>query len=111
MQAMPSTIPLSRTQPFTSSVMSVTVRPPVVRKLRSCWKTFIGRELYACPPLSTGSRRWLPSGAQRRVVHRGKPGEREGADHQPEVAHGDVVPLLVAHEVDDDPPEPRGDEI
>src|SRR6266567_4788357 len=42
MHAIPSVIPLSRTQALTSSVMSVTVRPPAVRRLRSCWKTFTG---------------------------------------------------------------------
>src|SRR5215471_373012 len=41
MHAMPSTTPLSRTAPCTSSVMSVTVSPPAVRKRVSCWKTFI----------------------------------------------------------------------
>src|SRR5215831_7008197 len=41
MQAIPSTTPLSRTAPCTSSVMSVTVSPPSVRKRVSCWKTFI----------------------------------------------------------------------
>src|SRR5579884_121221 len=41
MQAIPSTTPLSRTAPWTSSVMSVTVRPPAVRSRVSCWKTFI----------------------------------------------------------------------
>src|SRR5579884_410581 len=41
MQAMPSTTPLSRTARCTSSVMSVTVRPPAVRSRVSCWKTFI----------------------------------------------------------------------
>src|SRR5215471_16660549 len=41
MQAIPSTTPLSRTAPSTSSVMSVTVSPPAVRRRVSCWKTFI----------------------------------------------------------------------
>src|SRR5438067_508587 len=41
MQAMPSTTPLSRTAFRTSSVMSVTVRPPAVRRRVSCWNTFI----------------------------------------------------------------------
>src|SRR5579884_4384024 len=41
MQAMPSTTPLSRTARWTSSVMSLTVRPPVVRRRVSCWNTFI----------------------------------------------------------------------
>src|SRR5206468_5964601 len=41
MQAIPSTTPLSRTAFRTSSVMSVTVRPPAVRRRVSCWKTFI----------------------------------------------------------------------
>jgi hypothetical protein len=41
MQAIPSRTPLSRTAFCTSSVMSVTVRPPAVRKRVSCWNTFI----------------------------------------------------------------------
>lgn len=41
MQAIPSATPLSRTAFFTSSVMSVTVRPPAVRRRVSCWNTFI----------------------------------------------------------------------
>src|SRR6476661_7848691 len=44
MQQMPSTTPDSRTISATSSVMSVTWRPPVVWKCRSAWKTFIGDE-------------------------------------------------------------------
>src|SRR6266540_1791257 len=40
---MPSTTPLSRTASLTSSVMSRTARPPVVRSCRSCWKTFTVR--------------------------------------------------------------------
>src|SRR6266516_2496481 len=39
---MPSRIPLSRTAACTSSVMSVTVRPPTVRSCVSRWKTFTG---------------------------------------------------------------------
>src|SRR5262245_60972491 len=42
MQAMPSCTPLSRTASCTSSVMSVTVSPPVVRSFVSRWKTFTG---------------------------------------------------------------------
>src|SRR5215475_9841767 len=41
MHAIPSPMPLSRTAFCTSSVMSVTVRPPAVRRRVSCWKTFI----------------------------------------------------------------------
>src|SRR5436305_15161404 len=41
MQAIPSTTPLSRTAFWTSSVMSLTVRPPAVRRRVSCWNTFI----------------------------------------------------------------------
>src|SRR5215467_10973205 len=41
MQAIPSETPLSRTAFWTSSVMSVTVRPPAVRRRVSCWNTFI----------------------------------------------------------------------
>src|SRR5262249_48809167 len=41
MQAIPSTTPLSRTAFCTSSVMSLTVRPPAVRRRVSCWNTFI----------------------------------------------------------------------
>src|SRR5579875_2756246 len=41
MHAIPSVTPLSRTADCTSSVMSVTVSPPAVRSLVSCWKTFI----------------------------------------------------------------------
>src|SRR5690348_16428216 len=41
MQAIPSVTPLSRTAFCTSSVMSVTVSPPAVRRRVSCWKTFI----------------------------------------------------------------------
>src|SRR6266536_2971447 len=37
---MPSITPLSRTASVTSSVMSRTARPPLVRSCRSCWKTF-----------------------------------------------------------------------
>src|SRR5215470_12806291 len=40
MQAMPSVMPLARTASITSSVMSRTVRPPVVRSWVSRWKTF-----------------------------------------------------------------------
>src|SRR3954467_4646607 len=40
--AMPSWIPLSRTAVWTSSVMSVTVRPPAVRSFVSSWKTLTG---------------------------------------------------------------------
>src|SRR6266540_955671 len=42
MQAIPSEMPLSLTASFTSSVMSVTVRLPVVLRVRSSWKTFTG---------------------------------------------------------------------
>src|SRR4051794_28105296 len=47
---MPSTTPDSRTISATSSVMSVTWRPPVVWKCRSAWKTFIAGDLteYLC---------------------------------------------------------------
>src|SRR6478672_7242345 len=41
MQAIPSVTPLSRTAFWTSSVMSVRVRPPAVRRRVSCWNTFI----------------------------------------------------------------------
>jgi hypothetical protein len=41
MQAIPSVTPLSRTAFCTSSVMSVSVRPPAVRRRVSCWNTFI----------------------------------------------------------------------
>jgi hypothetical protein len=41
MHAIPSTTPLSRTAFWTSSVMSLTVRPPVVRRRVSCWNTFM----------------------------------------------------------------------
>src|SRR5690242_1861674 len=40
MHAIPSPMPLSRTASMTSSVMSRTVRPPVVRSCVSRWKTF-----------------------------------------------------------------------
>ena len=43
MQAIPSSMPLARTASLTSSVMSVTVSPPDVRRLRSSWKTFTDR--------------------------------------------------------------------
>ena len=56
MQQMPSTTPDSRTISRTSSVMSVTCSPPVVRKCRSAWKTFIGVEL------TSGGRRRHPIG-------------------------------------------------
>src|SRR5690349_21064411 len=42
MQTIPSRMPLSRTAPCTSSVMSVTVSPPEVRSCVSRWKTFTG---------------------------------------------------------------------
>src|SRR5512146_1095140 len=41
MQAIPSVMSLSRTARCTSSVMSLTVSPPAVRRRVSCWKTFI----------------------------------------------------------------------
>src|SRR5690349_23399768 len=41
MQAIPSTTSLARTAACTSSVMSVTVSPPAVRRRVSCWNTFI----------------------------------------------------------------------
>ena len=41
MQAIPSATPLSQTARCTSSVMSVTVSPPAVRRRVSCWNTFI----------------------------------------------------------------------
>src|SRR5262245_24845951 len=41
MQAIPSATSLSRTARCTSSVMSVTVSPPAVRRCVSCWNTFI----------------------------------------------------------------------
>src|ERR1700746_1374377 len=41
MHAIPSAISLRRTASCTSSVMSVTVSPPVVRSCFSCWKTFM----------------------------------------------------------------------
>jgi hypothetical protein len=41
MQAIPSVTPLSRTAFCTSSVMSLTVSPPAVRRRVSCWNTFI----------------------------------------------------------------------
>src|SRR5262245_48484819 len=45
---MPSTTPLSRTASDTSSVMSRTARPPVVRRCRSCWKSLPVRHLPWC---------------------------------------------------------------
>src|SRR5262249_26081302 len=41
MQAIPSMTSLARTALCTSSVMSVTVSPPAVRRRVSCWNTFI----------------------------------------------------------------------
>src|SRR4051794_39557353 len=51
---MPSTMPLSRTASCTSSVMSRTVSPPVVRSCVSRWKTFIAGILAERPGTSTG---------------------------------------------------------
>src|SRR5579859_4596116 len=50
MHAIPSRTPLLATAPWTSSVMSVTVRPPAVRSLVSCWKTFIAPLFWLKPP-------------------------------------------------------------
>ena len=37
--------------------------------------------------------------------------EREGGEHEPEVAQRDVVKAGVSQEVDDDPGEPAGDDV
>src|SRR5260221_6448855 len=53
---MPSVTPDSRTISATSSVMSVTWRPPLVWKCRSAWKTFIARECNERLRSSVGAR-------------------------------------------------------
>jgi hypothetical protein len=44
--------------------------------------------------------------AQRRVVDRREPGEHQRPGHQADIADGDVIPLPVAEQVDDDAREP-----
>src|SRR4051812_3829822 len=71
---MPSTTPLSRTQSTTSSVMSRTWSPPLVRSCVSCWKTFTVRS----PSSVVGGRRSAGSAyfEGRRSVWKGEPTER-----------------------------------
>jgi hypothetical protein len=63
MQAIPSTTPLSRTAFWTSSVMSLTVRPPAVRSRVSCWNTFIVvailRESLPDPAVEPSDSQWI----------------------------------------------------
>src|SRR4051812_37439863 len=71
---MPSVTPDSRTIAATSSVMSVTCRPPVVWKWRSAWKTFIPRQfteyLWAYGPVAQR----LEQGTHNSLVPGSNPG-------------------------------------
>src|SRR3954471_2176543 len=71
---MPSTTPLLRTQSTTSSVMSRTWSPPLVRSCVSCWKTFTVRS----PSSVVGGRRSAGSAyfEGRSSVWKGEPTER-----------------------------------
>src|SRR4029079_12967635 len=63
MQAIPSTTPPSRTAFCTSSLMSVTVSPPAVRRRVSCWNTFIVaailRESLPDPHVEPANAQWI----------------------------------------------------
>src|SRR5436305_14904897 len=75
---------------------------PSNRQAESTWRRQ-GRWLeLVVPPGSCGS----PA-----VVDRCESTEGQRAEHEAEVADGDVVPLAVAEQVDDDPREPRGDDV
>jgi hypothetical protein len=68
MQAIPSVTSLSRTARCTSSVMSVTVRPPAVRRRVSCWNTFIVaailRESLPDPSAEPSNPQWILQDAE-----------------------------------------------
>src|SRR5919204_1336187 len=93
---MPSTTPLSRTASLTSSVMSRTARPPVVRSCRSCWKTFTFAHPPRCGrPRSAGGPIVRVSAASR-LDQASAGGDADGARH-PEllvVVHGAVHLVL-----------------
>src|SRR5215471_9204958 len=98
MQAIPSTTPLSRTAAITSSVMSVRVSPPAVRRRVSCWKTFIAvailREAVpgagGDPSTLSGSCRSPPLVALARKALVEEPAEQEhGADGEERECPGD----------------------
>src|SRR4051794_40518437 len=57
------------------------------------------------------ARRSVAAMAHRGVVDGGEAGEREGGEHEPEVAQRDVVEARGAQQVDHDAREPAGDEI
>src|SRR5215472_10684661 len=98
MQAIPSTTPLSRTAAITSSVMSVRVSPPAVRRRVSCWKTFIAvailREALpgagGDPSTLSGSCRSPPLVALAREALIEEPAEQEhGTDGEERECPGD----------------------
>src|SRR5579871_2917865 len=91
---MPSTTPDSPTIALTSSVMSVTWRPPLVRNFRSLWKTFTGASLD-----NSGHRSPAPiafgSGAAR-------PGAFRSVDRLGLCRDADHLPLRVGEEPEHD---------
>src|SRR5215469_12912151 len=85
MQAIPSVTPLSRTAFCTSSVMSVTVSPPAVRRRVSCWNTFmvvaILRESLPDPGGEPSNPQWI---LQRATRDSARLGEDEDDRAEPE---------------------------
>src|SRR6478735_4011804 len=100
MQAIPSVMPLSRTASRTSSVMSRTVRPPVVRSCVSRWKTFTAPILRVPAGYVTGepsiARHAAGGGLAPRVGRRGATGRTADAD-RPGHALGPVAVHWAIH--------------
>src|SRR4051794_38842236 len=83
---MPSTTPDSRTISATSSVMSVTWRPPVVWKCRSAWKTFITWDPNEYPRAFGPVAQRLEQGTHNSLVPGSNPGgpfKNQGAKPKP----------------------------
>src|SRR5690242_19172802 len=82
MQAIPSTTSLARTAFCTSSVMSVTVSPPDVRRRVSCWNTFIAVAiLRESLPDRRAELSHLSGSCAPRVLR--QPGENADGDERP----------------------------
>src|SRR5438045_4045101 len=95
----------TRSSPSASSTIFSAARPIRPRPLIPT----VGTSLTTSRPRS--SRSSVATQSQRRVVDGGQAGEREGGEHEPEVAQRDVVVAGVGQEVDDDAGQPAGDDV
>ena len=82
---------IRRQRPSARSVSSPATPPPAINTRAGFWEG---------GGADTGS---VAAEPQRRVVHGGEACERQGGEHEPEVAQGDVVVAGVGEQVDDDP--------